>query len=375
MPLPRIRIDLPKKREERDEAIDPEEAARDGARLVGRRDREITFFHNFRLLPRISIIFPPAAVDPDEEIDIDILNDEALYQKMMRGEEGNDQPEEVEEEPPAKTKEVSKASRSLSIRAAIEKTLLESPEEGTDYPAMDVVEDEPPEPDADVPRPRFDEPEDPVKEEKVPAGERAIVPGTLVLIEGRKGEATRALAQNLCYGLLEGGLTVTYVTTSMAVHDFIMEMHLRHYSIARFLPDRQLLCIPVYPLLEGRGDKADLLGKLMSSPQLHKTDAIIVDTLTDFFDGEPSEMVTAQVVSFLQRFGDNGKIAAVVADGEHADISALGRASDVHLAVPPPGDKVVEVKAGTATWSGRAVLLFKIDPEGGFVSRPLHTVR
>jgi archaellum biogenesis ATPase FlaH len=207
--------------------------------------------------------------------------------------------------------------------------------------------------------------------EYVGEGSDTISQGSVVLVEGHKGAATRAVTENLCYGLLESGRTVTYVTTALTVQDFIMEMHSHNYRIAQYLPERKVLVIPVYPLIEGKGGSEGLLDTLMTSPQLHTTDAIIVDNLSDFLGGSFDEVICMRLLEYLRNLSAMGKTVFLVVEDGQKGILSLRLASDLHFALPAEEGKGVQVKRYQPPKLGApGVLRFRVDPALGLISQP-----
>ena len=194
----------------------------------------------------------------------------------------------------------------------------------------------------------------------------------MVLVEGKKGAETRAVAENLCYGLLENGHTVTYVTTSLPIQDFILEMHSHNYPMAQYLPDRQVLVIPVYPIIEGKETTEDLLDKLMSSAQLQTTDVIIVDSLSDFLGGHFDEVICMRLLEYLRRLINVGKTVFLVVEDGQKGILSLRLASDLHFALSSQEGKGVQVKRYHPAKEGAPdVLHFRIDSVAGLITQPL----
>lgn len=342
--IPRIHVSFPRKDGDGDVEAPP------GTKTVDWGERRIDIFHNFRLLPRISIIFPVETEDdPTEMADISVLSDESL-ERLLREESGSTSPEGVLEDPPV-SDEPQVVAEGIVDEMEVARSIVNADGlRDVVLPSAPAAEEERPPPEAE---------------------EMPIPRGAVVLIEGVKGPRTRAISHNLCYGLLENGYSVTYVSTSLVVKDIILEMHSRNYRIARFLPDRQLLCVPVYPIIEDKGTKDGLLEKLMESPQLQTTDAIMVDTLSDFLE-DFDDMICMRLLEYLRVLSGMGKTIFLCVDDGQKGILSLRLASDLHFALSLDGDEHhVQVKRYSTPRSGaKNVLHFKVDPVIGLVSHP-----
>jgi len=397
MPLPRINVSFPRKGERDGEPADQ-------PKIVDWTGRRLTFFHQHKLLPRISIVFP-ASDDPGEAEgdDISLLSDDEILRKMMLDERTEGEPEGIE---PLPEKTLVPASESVSsLEDAIRKAMeeegqgLESevgaeitppsepdPPEGTISSLDEAIDKAMMEQDAeplDVAKGIVDAggkrsvalptgvavAEEAAMEDE--AGSEGIFQGSMVLVEGAKGQQTRAVTQNMSYGLLENGHTVTYITTGLTIQDFIVEMHDHNYRIAQYLPDQSILVIPVYPFIEGKGDPKALLDKLITSTQLQTTDTIFVDSLSDFLGGSFDEVICMRLLEYLRRLSGMGKTIFLVVDDGQKGILSLRLASDLHFALSSQGGKGVQVKRYHPIKAGaKEILHFRVDPVLGLISQP-----
>ncbi len=366
MPLPRINVSFPKKHK-RDQDSEPV-ANDENTKLIDWSGRKITLFHDHRLLPRVSIVFPSVEKGAEEAEDISVLSDEALIKQMMLDEQREGAPEGVEPMVDRPSQPISGGD--LSLEEAIKNAMkVEQDAEALEVAksivnadgARDVALPGGVDMHEDEPSYRGD-------------GSDTISQGSMVLVEGKKGAITRGVAENLCYGLLENGYSVTYVTTSLAVQDFIVEMHAHNYRIAQHLPDRKVLVIPVYPIIEGKGNTDGLLDKLMSSSQLQTTDTIIVDSLSDFLGGHFDEVICMRLLEYLRHLISMGKTVFLVVEDGQKGILSLRLASDLHFALPSRDSKGVQVKRYHPPREGsRDILHFRIDPIAGLISQPRRT--
>jgi archaeal flagellar protein FlaH len=200
----------------------------------------------------------------------------------------------------------------------------------------------------------------------------SISGGALVLVEGEKGRKARELMQQISLGILENGRSVTYVTTSQSVQDLVMEMFERDERIATYLPDHRLLCVPVYPLIEGKGTRDGLLDKLMGSEQLQTSDALIIDSLSDFLGERFEEASCIRVLEFVQNLNGTGKAVFLVVNDGQKGILPVRLESELQLSLPSGEEGIVQMKRYQHAHQGAAEMLrFQIHPTTGILAHPL----
>ena len=104
--------------------------------------------------------------------------------------------------------------------------------------------------------------------------------GSITLIEGEDGSGKSLISQRVVYGLLENGFSVTYISTDLSTKDFITQMQSLKYDIVKYLLNRKLLFIPVFPITKKLNRPTELLGRMMSAPHLFENQVIVIDCLT-----------------------------------------------------------------------------------------------
>lgn len=199
--------------------------------------------------------------------------------------------------------------------------------------------------------------------------------GALVLIEGEKGKRARDLVQAISLGILQNGLSVTYVATSQSVQDLIMEMYEKDDQIASYLPDHRLRCVPVYPLIEGRGTSEGLLDKLMGSEQLQSSDALVIDSLSDFLSDRFDEMMCMHLLEYVQHVNAQGKAVFLTVNDGQKGILPLRLESELQLSLASEDKEKVQMKRYRPVRKGAPELLrFHIDPDKGLLPYPLSQI-
>ena len=87
--------------------------------------------------------------------------------------------------------------------------------------------------------------------------------GSLVVIEGGSGGGKSTICQRISYGLIEGGTSVTFISTQLTTKGYINQMYSLDYPIAPHLLKGTLLYIPVIPLVQSAKSRIDFIERLM----------------------------------------------------------------------------------------------------------------
>ena len=381
MVLPKIEIAFPRGRR----GGAKEEMGRkpsEERRTVIWEDHKLVLFDDHVFLPTVSIEFPqdegqageiisdvPASLPMDmvvEEVPSDVVDgfgDEPLpsatkdeYDIPMAGLSSlsclggfDDTDEEVEGLPKTEEEDPPLGHPNLGLRKAIEDSdVLAEPEEVISLPDLQEAP------------PIYDGPTE------------SICGGALVLIEGEKGKKARDLVQTISLGILQNGRSVTYVATAQSVQDLIMEMYEMDDHIADYLPDHRLMCVPVYPLIEGRRASEGLLDKLIGSEQLQTTDALVIDALSDFLNDRFDEMKCMHLLEHFQHLNAMGKAVFLIVNDGQKGILPLRLESELQLSIPAEGPGPVQMKRYQPSRQGASEMLrFHMDPEAGLLPHPL----
>ena len=104
--------------------------------------------------------------------------------------------------------------------------------------------------------------------------------GSMTLLEGEDGSGKSLVSQRIMYGLLENGISVTYISTDLSTKDFIKQMQSLNYDIVKYLLSKQLLFIPVFPITKRLNKTVNLLDRMMNAPHLFENQVIIIDSLS-----------------------------------------------------------------------------------------------
>ncbi len=141
--------------------------------------------------------------------------------------------------------------------------------------------------------------------------------GCVTLIEGSDGSGKSVLSQRFAYGLLMNGYSVTYISTELTTKGFLDQMRSLNYEVLNFLISRQLLFIPVYPLIGRPLPRVDFLDRLMSARELFNSDVIIIDTFSGLAEKEVSVSKVLEAIYFFKKLAGANKTIVLTADPSH----------------------------------------------------------
>jgi flagellar protein FlaH len=134
-----------------------------------------------------------------------------------------------------------------------------------------------------------------------------IPKGTTMLISGKFGSGKSAVSQRLTYGMLRHGHTVTYITTELTTKGFLDQMDSLDYPVSADLKEGGLVVIPVFPLIGQPISREDFLGRLINSPQLYETDAVVIDAFSSLVRSDINEERALQALSFFKKLSGRSK--------------------------------------------------------------------
>jgi len=152
-----------------------------------------------------------------------------------------------------------------------------------------------------------------------------------MLIAGENGGGKSALCQRLAYSFLLHGCGVTYVSTEMATKSFSEQMKSLDYSIDEYLLDRNLVFIPVFPMISGHLP-GHYLGRLLREPRIFEKDVTIIDSMSTMLRTENEESLFT-AVRYLKDVASRNKLVIVTADPADIDskmLQVLKSSSDIY---------------------------------------------
>jgi|SRR5581483_11195564 len=188
--------------------------------------------------------------------------------------------------------------------------------------------------------------------------------GALCIVEGEFGTGKSVIGQRIIYGLLKNGTRVTVVSTELTTMHFIEQMHSLDYPIEEFVFNRNLLFLPVYPVLGFRGEKSDLMDRLMAAKKMYESDVIVIDAFSslirDWTQSLPEGTTQREIVKRIEDALYMFKL-----------LNSRGRSVVLTL---QPGDIPDEISSVLKA-AADVYLTLKLDSVGGVVSRSIFVRR
>src|SRR5581483_1547274 len=188
--------------------------------------------------------------------------------------------------------------------------------------------------------------------------------GALCIMEGEFGTGKSIVGQRIMYGLLKNGARVTVVSTELTTMHFIEQMHSLDYPIEEYVFNRNLLFLPVYPVLGFRGKKTDLMDRLLNAKKMYESDVIFIDA----FSSVVKDWMQAQEPGTSKR-----DLNTRIEDALYLFKLLNSRGRTVVLSLQP-GDVPDEI-ASVLKAAADVYITLKLDSVGGVVSRSLFVRR
>lgn len=200
--------------------------------------------------------------------------------------------------------------------------------------------------------------------------------GSIVLIVGTHGAGKSAISQRLAYGFLRNHHSATVISTEFTTKGFIDQMKSINYNIVDYLLNRELLYIPVYPLIGRPRGREDFLGRLMRSKQLYERDIVMIDTFSALIKNDIDRERAIKVLAFFKKLAGMSKTIILSLDPTELndEIMAPFRSdSDVYLDIKMrtlEGSTTRTIVVNRYTASAAPVIEatgFRIEPKVGFI--------
>lgn len=206
-----------------------------------------------------------------------------------------------------------------------------------------------------------------------------IPSGSLTLVEGQSDSGKSVVVQQMIWGSLHDGATVTLYTSENTIKSFIRQMGSLSLDILDFMLLRRLKVLEVSTQRSGL-DAEQIFDMLLDSMRADRTsDLIVVDSLTTFVTHTSSNATLAYFESCREICSD-GRTVINVANSYAFDNAALARLRsmcDAHLSlrVEEVGDvlvKVLEVaKIRGASKTTGNIITFDVEPNMGMRIIPI----
>ncbi|NQW17892.1 MAG: flagellar accessory protein FlaH [Chloroflexi bacterium] len=206
-----------------------------------------------------------------------------------------------------------------------------------------------------------------------------IPSGSLTLVEGQSDSGKSVVVQQMIWGSLMDGATVTLYTSENTVKSFIRQMSSLSLDILDFMLLRRLKVLEVSTQRSGM-DSKQIFEMLLDSMRADRTsDLVVVDSLTTFVTHTSSDDTLAYFEECREICSD-GRTVMNVANSYAFDNAALARLRsmcDAHLStrVEEVGDQLVKIlevaKIRGASKTTGNIITFDVEPNMGMRIIPI----
>jgi len=200
--------------------------------------------------------------------------------------------------------------------------------------------------------------------------------GGVGLLEGKYGAGKSAILQRLTYGFLKNGVTVTYISTELTTKGFIEQMKSLDYPITPYLLNRDLLYVPVFPLIGEAVPRQHFLDKLMDTRQLYEREVTIVDTFSSLVKADLRGQRAIQALAFFKKLAGLNRTVLLSVDPIDIDertLAPLRTDTDIYLTISMGTIEGSTVRALNVNRFGGSLepvgdsIGFRIEPKIGFI--------
>ena len=198
--------------------------------------------------------------------------------------------------------------------------------------------------------------------------------GSLILTEGQSDSGKSVLTQQLTWGTLKEGFTVSVLTTENTVKSLIRQMDSLNLGILDHLLLRKLSIFPVRAM-KARDGLGALRDAILNQAD---RDLVIIDSLTSFI----ADTTVGRVVAFFEEckdFCNEGLTLMVVVHShalDHSTLIRVGSLCDAHLrlAIETVGQKLMKTlevaKVRGANLTTGNIVTFDVEPGWGMKIMP-----
>lgn len=151
-----------------------------------------------------------------------------------------------------------------------------------------------------------------------------IPKGALMVMVGEPGAGKSVICQRLLYGFLKNGHSVSMVNTELTTKAFIEQMRSLDYGVVGYLLNRELLYVPVYPLIGRVKERKDFLSRLMNGQALFERNITIVDTFSSLVKNDIDKERVIKALSFFKKLAGMDKTIILTIDADELDEDILG---------------------------------------------------
>ncbi len=203
-----------------------------------------------------------------------------------------------------------------------------------------------------------------------------IPKGTIMTITGMDGAGKSAIAQRLIYGLTRHNYRLTVVSTELTTKGFIDQMDSLDYPVMSDVLSRELVFIPVFPLIGAARKREDFLGRLLTTKGIYDSDIIVIDTFSALIKHDIDEERAFEVLSFFKKMAGQSKTIILTMDARDLSeriMAPFRSVSDILIELERDviegsvEHKMFVTRFGTAQGPVSNAVGFRIEPGAGFI--------
>lgn len=164
--------------------------------------------------------------------------------------------------------------------------------------------------------------------------------GSIVLLEGDYGAGKSALSQRFTYGMIQEDTDVTYLSTELTISGFLDQMESLNFGVVSEILDEQLLFLNAdlggsNVFSDGsKGDRMELLKRLMDAEVMWKPEVIIIDTFDAILRNDPTfeslvrkdegRQAALEIISYFRDMISKGKVIILTVDPSTVNDDVIG---------------------------------------------------
>ena len=169
---------------------------------------------------------------------------------------------------------------------------------------------------------------------------------------------------------------MTYISTELTTKGFIEQMRSLDYPITPYLLNRDLLYVPVFPLIGEAMPRANFLDKLMDTKELYDREVTVVDTFSSLVKADLRGQRAIQSLAFFKKLAGLNRTILLSVDPVDLDektLAPLRADTDIYMTISMGSIEGQTVRALNVNRFGGSLepvgdsIGFRIEPKIGFI--------
>ncbi len=169
---------------------------------------------------------------------------------------------------------------------------------------------------------------------------------------------------------------MTYISTELTTKGFIEQMRSLDYPVTPYLLNKDLLYIPVFPLIGEAIPRANFLDKVMETKELYEREVTVIDSFSSLVKADLRGQRAIQVLAFFKKLAGLNRTVLLSVDPMDIDdrtLAPLRSDSDIYLSISMSQIEGSTVRALNVNRFGSSAepvgdaIGFRIEPKIGFI--------